>query len=74
MASTTITLNDEAYRLLKLAKLKGESFSEVILRNVHQRADTAGELLDMTEGEPLPPVNFTLLDRAGQDRKRRSKR
>lgn len=74
MASTNITLNEEAYRLLKSAKRKGESFSAVILRNVHRRADTAGQLLDLTETDELPPVNFARLEQAVGERKRRSKR
>lgn len=74
MARTTITLNDEAYRLLKQSNRKGESFSQVILRSVHPLANTAGELLDLTEAETLPPIHFARLDRAMAERKRRSKR
>lgn len=32
MATTTITITDEAYRALKAEKKEGESFSDVILR------------------------------------------
>ncbi|MEM3065440.1 MAG: antitoxin VapB family protein [Candidatus Nitrosotenuis sp.] len=32
MGTTTISLSDEAYRILKAQKLEGESFSDLILR------------------------------------------
>jgi predicted CopG family antitoxin len=32
MGSTTITISDEAFKILKVQKSKGESFSDVILR------------------------------------------
>lgn len=32
MGTTTISLNDEAYRVLKAQKREGESFSDLILR------------------------------------------
>jgi len=36
MGSTTITISDEAYRILKAQKKEGESFSDVILRTFPQ--------------------------------------
>ncbi|NHI03647.1 hypothetical protein DYY67_2283 [Candidatus Nitrosotalea sp. TS] len=32
MGTTTISLNDEAYRVLKAQKREGESFSDLVLR------------------------------------------
>lgn len=37
MASTTISVNEEAYKLLKRVKRKGESFSDVIIEHVRPR-------------------------------------
>ena len=74
MASTTITLNEEAYRRLRLLKQKGESFSDVVIRRLPQHADTFGELLDFSEQDPPPRLDETALDAALRDRKRRSKR
>ena len=36
MGSTTITISDAAYRILKAQKKEGESFSDVILRTFPQ--------------------------------------
>ena len=74
MASTHVTLNDEAYRLLRKLKQRGESFSDVILRSVHRRADTFGELLDYAEQDPPPQLDMALMENHLKQRKRRSKR
>src|SRR5688500_13165599 len=49
MASTTISVNEEAYKLLKQAREKGQSFSDVIIGHVRPPAKTFGELLDRLE-------------------------
>lgn len=54
MARTTIALNDEAYRRLKQAKRKGESFSEVVIRTMRECGNTAGEILDLSERDTPP--------------------
>ena len=51
--SKTITIDDEAYKLLCSLKRNGrDSFTKVILRNIYRPAETCGELLDMTENDP----------------------
>ena len=69
----TITIDDAAYELLSSLKQGArDSFSQVIHRNIFRKADTCGELLDMSEDEPPPPVDPRALDRVMADRKRRS--
>jgi len=76
MASTNITLNEEAYARLKKCKGPGESFSDVVLREVcDPPAQTAGELLarlEQFEGKKL--INEERMRVIEQGRKRRSKR
>ena len=74
VASTTITLNAEAYRRLRLLKQKGESYSDVVIRRLPQHADTFGELLDFSEQDPPPQLDEATLAVALKNRKRRSKR
>lgn len=56
MGSKTISLDDEAYRLLKAAKLPDESFSEVVKRTLGATRpkimDLVG-LLSETEGKAV---------------------
>jgi predicted CopG family antitoxin len=71
--SKTITIDDDAYRLLASLKQNGrDSFTKVILRSVYRPADTCGELLDLLEHEPPPPVDAKVLERLAQNRGRRS--
>jgi len=75
MASTTITLNDDAYTLLKKLKKPGQSFSEVILNHLYPPAANAGELLErLTVFEHTPLVDERRMKLVEQGRKRRSKR
>lgn len=65
MPSKTISLETEAYRMLKREKQGRESFSQVVRRLVTERpALTAGELLDALK--PLEGVG------AGRKRRRRA--
>ncbi len=44
MAATTIALTQPAYERLKKQKLPGESFSDVVLREIPVPCETAGEM------------------------------
>jgi predicted CopG family antitoxin len=74
MASTNITLSQPAYERLKKLKTHGESFSDVILRELPERANTAGELLELTERDEPPRFDEEMLEKVTKDRKRRSNR
>jgi len=75
MASTNITLDDEAYGLLNALKRPGQSYSQVVKDHFRLPADTAGELLDATEKLP-PPRGFNAerMEAYLKTRKRRSNR
>lgn len=45
MAFKTLTIKESAYRALAQCKLPGESFSDVIEREIAQKITTVGELL-----------------------------
>jgi predicted CopG family antitoxin len=71
--SKTITIDDDAYKLLRSLKQNGrDSFTKVILRHVYRPAETCGELLEMTEKHPPPPVDLKVLDRIAAGRGRKS--
>ncbi|HZR15825.1 MAG TPA: antitoxin VapB family protein [Verrucomicrobiae bacterium] len=52
MAFKTLTISEEAHRRLKKHKLPGESFTQVILRELPEPIETAGEVLDYLKAEP----------------------
>ncbi len=58
MASICINVSTEAHARLKKLKGPGDSFSDVILRELPNPCDTAGELLDRLEGLQLPKGGF----------------
>jgi predicted CopG family antitoxin len=71
--SKTITIDDDAYKLLASLKQNGrDSFTKVILRHVYRPAETRGELLDLMENEPPPPVGTKVLERLAEGRGRKS--
>jgi predicted CopG family antitoxin len=71
--SKTITIDDDAYKLLASLKQNGrDSFTRVILRHVYRPAETCGELLEMTENDPPPAVDPDVLNRVAKGRGRRS--
>jgi len=73
--SKTIKISDAAYKLLvSLKQSPRESFTQVILRSIHVRAETCGELLDATENDPPPRVNLAILKRVAEEKGRRSAR
>lgn len=64
----TITIDDEAYEILKRLKQgSDDSFTRVIKRN-YQKLDTCGELLDWIESEPPPRINRERLKGLKQNR------
>ena len=71
MARTTITISNAAYQRLKKRKEPGESFSDVILRNVPELWETGGEILDGFECHGVPKANPKLRRawRGGRDRR-----
>jgi predicted CopG family antitoxin len=76
MATITVTLSTEAHRRLKRLKQGKESFSDVILRELPERAYTCGELLDVM-GKAFAGRKLTDPERmraVENGRKRRSKR
>jgi len=60
MACTTISVNAAALRQLRAARGKGESYSDVIIRQVHRPSRTCGELLEALEGMELTPLDDEL--------------
>ena len=74
MASTTITISAEAYKLLKKAKRPGDSFSDVIVSYIRPPARTAGELLDRLEEIEPPLIDRELMEQVRVGRGRRSNR
>ena len=75
MATTTISLDDEAMKALRSAQQGGESYSRTLHRCLIKPAATAGELLAALETlPPLAPVDSNLLKAWQAGRGRRSKR
>ena len=75
MAYTTITVSEEAYKRLKGLKHGRDSFTEVILRHIHQPARTGEEMIERLkeiDGEDLEDKD--LMDAVIRGRGRRSKR
>jgi hypothetical protein len=75
MKVATITIDDEAYQLLKHLKAReGDSFSKVILRDLEPPFETCGELLDWFERTPPPQINVKRMNRYLKERGRRRPR
>jgi len=74
MATISITLTTEAYRRLKKRKQPGESFSDVVLREVPEIWETAGELLNGFERMGVPKADPELVKQLKEGRGRRSPR
>ena len=74
MPSVTINISTRAHDRLKKNKLPGDSFSDVILREMPEPCDTAGELLDRLEHMEPPKINQELLSAVREGRGRRSNR
>jgi predicted CopG family antitoxin len=74
MATTTIALTQIAYERLKKQKLPGESFSDVVLREIPEPCETAGDVLDSLQRTPPPQVDVRRIDAFLAARGRRSNR
>jgi len=74
MATTTIALTQPAYERLKKQKLPGESFSDVVLREIPEPLETAGEILDYFQSHPVPQANPKRREAMLAGRGRRSNR
>jgi len=72
--SVNITLTKPAYDKLKKLKEPGESFSSMIMRELPDRLDTAGEVLDYFTKHGVPKANPKLEQRMLSGRGRRSNR
>ncbi len=69
----TITIDDQAYELLSSLKTgKRDSFSQVIHRNVHRKANTCGEIEDIYDSLPPPNIDPEMAERYLKTRGRRS--
>jgi predicted CopG family antitoxin len=69
----TITIDDNAYKLLASLKVgPQDSFTKVILRNIHKPRETCGEILDAHEELPPPNIDLEVLQKVLKGRGRRS--
>jgi len=74
MAFVTLTINTEAQSRLKKLKAPGDSFSDVILRELPEPWETAGDVLDGLERMRVPKADPTLRAAVLAGRGRRSPR
>ncbi len=69
MGSVTITISDEAYKILKAQKKEGESFSDVILRTF-PRGHPARILAALQERPPLDEETAENIRKVSEDLRR----
>jgi predicted CopG family antitoxin len=74
MAFKTLTISIEAHARLKKLKGPGDSFSDVILRELPEPCTTAGEVLDWLNSTQVPKANPKLRAAMLAGRGRRSHR
>jgi len=74
MATITLTVTTEVHDKLKKLKVGNESFSEMLKRELPDRANTCGEVLKKLDGKVLPPMDPHLLKAIRSGRGRRSRR
>ncbi len=72
MGSVTITISDEAYKILKAQKKEGESFSDVILRTF-PRGHPARILAALQERPPLDEETAENIRKVSEDLRRNLK-
>ena len=74
MAFKTLTITEEAHQRLKKHKLPGESFTQVILRELPEPLETAGDVLDFLTSQPPVRLDRKALEAVRKGRGRRSRR
>jgi len=74
MASTNVNLNEAAYKRLEKLKLPGDSFSDVLLRELPDPCETCGEVLDYFVEHGVPKADPKLRQAMLAGRGRRSNR
>jgi predicted CopG family antitoxin len=72
MGFKTLTISDEAHQRLSKRKLPGESFTQVILRELPEPLTTAGDVLDFLASERPPKIDRKALALLRKNRARRS--
>ena len=72
MPSITITISEEAYRVLKAAKKENESFSDVILR-IFPRGDPRRILAYLRDHRPLDEETAESIREASKELRRNFK-
>jgi predicted CopG family antitoxin len=74
MATNNIAISEEAYRRLKKLKLPGDSFTDVLLRELPDPCGTCGEVLESFKTRPVPKADPKLREAMLRGRGRRSSR
>jgi len=74
MATITLTVTTEVHDKLKKLKIGKESFSAMLLRELPDRANTCGDVLEKLEGKELPAMDPILLKAVRSGRGRRCNR
>ena len=76
MATTTISISQDAYEILAKMKKKGQSFSDVIREHLRPQPRTCGDLLEELEQEfeGAPLLDLDRVQRLQAERGRRSNR
>jgi hypothetical protein len=74
MATVCISIKAPVYERLKKLKRAGESFSDVLQRELPEGCETAGEVEDYFAKNGVPKANRRLLQAMLSGRGRRSKR
>ncbi len=74
MSYKTLTVRTEAYARLKRLKAPGESFSDVILRELPEPWKTCGDVLDGLRKMSIPKPDPELMAAVLSGRRRRSPR
>lgn len=74
MAFKTLRISEEAHQRLKKHKRPGESFTQVILREIPEPLETAGDVLEYLASQTPARLNRQALRALREGRGRRSNR